>query len=398
MPFSDHAPATCIARGLSRTAFVCVQTIMRVVGLSNRLSTRTCVASIHTHGRRRKQDAQSAAHGTERIDASTLTSGWRLRAAGGGRRRRWHGGGLAAPALKITLAGGSVGGAWSTMGTAIGETIRLEAPGSSFTYEPGVDAANVQLVSNGKVQLGITHAQMALRGIKGVAPFKQKITDIKAIALLDPQAAVQILVRADGKIAEPRRRSSKDKMPVRLAFNKRGTMMAVVGEEVFKAAGITPDDIAKWGGRIDYVDYNTGLAQLKNGQTDLVLNMLAFPSAQVKNMARDLPLRLIGLDKAVVDKLSADVGTKPVTIPADTYPFADQAVNTVTGMVVLVASDKMSDEEAATIVKGMIEHYDYLEKAYPPFSRMGTKALPDVAPLTLHPGAAKAYKAAGLLK
>lgn len=304
---------------------------------------------------------------------------------------------FAAPALKITLAGGSVGGAWSTMGTAIGETIRLASPGSSFTYEPGVDAANVQLVSTGKVQLGITHAQMALRGLKGEAPFKAKTSDIKAIALLDPQAAVQIIVRADSKIASLEQ-IKKDKMPVRVAFNKRGTMMAVAGEEVFKTAGIAIEDIAKWGGRVDYVDYNTGLAQLKDGKTDLVLNMLAFPSSQVKNMARDVDMKLIGLDKTVIDKLSADVGTKPVTIPADTYPFAKAAVETVTGMVVLVASEKMSDEEAATIVKGMIDNYGYLEKAYPPFSRMGAKALPDVAPLTLHPGAAKAYKAAGLLK
>jgi len=302
----------------------------------------------------------------------------------------------AAP-LKITLAGGSVGGAWSAMGAAIGETIRLAAPGSSFTYEPGVDAANVQLVSNGKVQLGIAHAQMALRGIRGTAPFKQKTPDIRAIALLDPQAAVQILVRADGKITSLDQ-IRQNKMPVRVAFNKRGTMMAVAGEEVFKAAGISTADIAQWGGRIDYVDYNTGLAQLKNGQTDLVLNMLAFPSAQVKNMARDVDLRLIGLDQAVIDKLSADVGTKPVTIPAGTYPFAQEAVNTVTGMVVLVVSDKMPDAEAATIAKGLVEHYGYLEKAYPPFARMGAKALPDVAPLTLHPGAAQAYKAAGLLK
>ena len=100
----------------------------------------------------------------------------------------------------------------------------------------------------------------------------------------------------------------------------------------------------------------------------------------------------------VIDKMNADVGTKAVTIPGDTYPFEKAAVNTVTGMVVLVASDKMSEEEAATIAKGLVDHYSYLEKAYPPFSRMGAKALPDVAPLTLHPGAAKAYKAAGLLK
>jgi hypothetical protein len=352
---------------------------------------------VQCHDGRGRKDGYTIP-GTEDNMQALWTKRWRNRVlAVAGVAAFGLGAALAQAPLKITLAGGSVGGAWSTMGTAIGETIRLQSPGSAFTYEPGVDAANVQLVSTGKVQLGITHAQMALRGLKGVAPFKDKTADIRGIALLDPQAAVQILVRADGKIGSLDD-IKKNKMPVRVAFNKRGTMMAVVGEEVFKAAGIAPEDIAKWGGRIDYVDYNTGLAELKNGQTDLVLNMLAFPSAQVKNMARDLDMRLLGLDKAVVDKLSADVGTKPITVPADTYPFTKQAVNTVTGMVVLVASNKMPDDEAATIVKGMIDHYDYLKKAYPPFSRMGPEALTDVAPLTMHPGAAKAYKAAGLLK
>jgi len=303
----------------------------------------------------------------------------------------------ASDALKITLSGGSVGGAWSTMGTAIGETIRLQAPGSSFTYEPGVDAANVQLVSTGRVQLGITHAQMALRGIRGDEPFKAKTTDIKAVALLDPEAAVQILVRGDGKITSLEQIKA-EKIPVRVAFNRRGTMMAVAGEEVFKAAGITIEDIAAWGGRVDYVDYNTGLSQLKSGQSDLVLNMLAFPSAQVNGVARDTPLRLLGIPKAAIDKLSKDVGTKPVTVPANTYAFAPQNVETVTGMVVLVASDKMPEAEVAAVATGLIKNYGYLEKAYPPFSRMGAKALPDVAPLTLHPGAVKAYKEAGLLK
>ena len=34
----------------------------------------------------------------------------------------------------------------------LAEEIRREAPGSSFTYEPGRDAANVQLVAVGRVQ------------------------------------------------------------------------------------------------------------------------------------------------------------------------------------------------------------------------------------------------------
>jgi TRAP transporter TAXI family solute receptor len=283
------------------------------------------------------------------------------------------------------------------MGSAIGETIRLQAPGSSFTYEPGRDAANVQLVSSGKVQLGIAHAQMALRGIKGEEPFKQKTADIKAIALLDPQAAVQMIVPQSSNI-ESLEQIKREKKAIRVAFNLRGTMMAVLGEEVFKAAGITLKDLTSWGGRVDYVDFNTGLAQMKNGQTDLVVNMLSFPSAQVNGVARDVPIRVLALDPQVISKLSTEVGTKPVEIPAGTYAFEPKAVQTVTGQVMLLASERMSDEEAAAIVTGMIKNYDYLKNAYPPFSRMGTDSLADISPLTLHPGAAKAYRAAGALR
>ncbi len=304
---------------------------------------------------------------------------------------------FAAEPLKITLAGGSVGGAWSAMGAAIGETIRMGAPDSSFTYEPGVDAANVQLVQSGRVQLGIAHAQMALRGIKGLAPFKAATPDIRAVALLDPLAAVQIVVKADGPIQSLADIREK-KIPARIAFNQRGTTMAVIGEEVFKSSGISLKDITDWGGRIEYVSFNAGLDMLKNGQVDLVLNMLAFPSGQVNAISRDLPIRLLPVPADAVKKLVDAEGVKPVTIPAATYGFEDKPVETVTASVVLLASSKMPDAEVAAVTAAMIKNYDYLKKAYVTFGKMEPSQLPDVAPLSLHPGAAQAYREAGLLK
>jgi hypothetical protein len=297
--------------------------------------------------------------------------------------------------LKITLAGGSVGGAWSAMGMAIGQTIRLAAPGSSFTYEPGVDAANVQLVSEGKVQLGITHAQMALKALKGEPPFKQKITNIRAIALLDPAATVQIVVRKDSPYNSVEDIAAAKK-PIRIALNKRGTMMAIAGAEVFDAAGVTAKNIAAWGGRVEYVDFNSGLDMLKNGQVDVVLNMLAFPSAQLERLAHDMPVKLLPISAATAAKIDGNIGTKPVTIPAKTYGFEPNATTTVTGYVVLVASDKMSDAEAETITKGILDNFGYLTKAYPSFGQMGKKGLTEVAPIEMAAGAKTAYKAAGL--
>lgn len=48
--------------------------------------------------------------------------------------------------MKVTLAGGSVGGAWSVAGNAIGEVLRREYPNTSFTYEPGREQSNILLV------------------------------------------------------------------------------------------------------------------------------------------------------------------------------------------------------------------------------------------------------------
>ena len=132
--------------------------------------------------------------------------------------------------MKVTLAGGSVGGAWSVAGNAIGETLRREYPNTSFTYEPGREQSNILLVSQGRVQLGIAHAQLAGRAIAGGEPFKQPVTNLRAIAVIDPQAAMQVFAR-QGSGFESFEQVRRDKKPIRVALNLRGTMMALAGEE-----------------------------------------------------------------------------------------------------------------------------------------------------------------------
>jgi TRAP transporter TAXI family solute receptor len=302
-----------------------------------------------------------------------------------------------APAKKITLTGGSVGGAWSAIGNAIGETIRRESPGAAFGYEPGREAANIQLVSTGKVELGIAHAQLVKRAQAGEEPFKAPVTNLRAIALIDPQAAVQILVREDAGI-DSFESVLAAKKPVRVVLNQRGTLMAVTGEEVFKAYGISAKDIEAWGGRIHHVDYNAGLEMMKNGQADIIINMLAFPSGQINSATREMKVKMLGISPEATAKLGALLGTAPITVPAGTYAFQPAAVPTITGSVVLFASAEMKNEDAALIADGMIKHFDYLRQAHAMMARLEPVNLTQTAPLALHPGAEAAYRKAGLLK
>ena len=300
-----------------------------------------------------------------------------------------------AQALKLTMAGGSVGGAWSAIGNAIGETIRRESPGAAFSYEPGRDAANVQLVATGRVQLGIAHTQMALRALKGEAPFERAFPNVRALALIDPQAALQFVVRAATPV-QSLEQVKRERIPLKLAVNLRGTMMAIATEEAFKASGLTFQELESFGGRVHYVDYNTALDMMKAGQVDMSVNMLAFPSGQLANATRDLPVRMVGLDKAVIDRMTRDVGTQPIDVPGGTYPFQPTIVHTVTGTVALLASTEMPEAQAEAVVAAMLKHFDYLKAAHATMARMAPKDLPVTAPVALHPGAARAYRAAGL--
>jgi len=236
---------------------------------------------------------------------------------------------------------------------------------------------------------------MALRALKGEAPFERAFPNVRALALIDPQAALQFVVRAASAV-QSLEQVKRERIPLKLAVNLRGTMMAIATEEAFKAAGVTFQEIEAFGGRVHFVDYNTALDMLKAGQVDMSVNMLAFPSGQLANATRDLPVRMVGLDKPVIERMTKDVGTQPIDIPGASYPFQPATVHTVTGTVALLAATEPPDAQAEAIVAAMLKHFDYLKAAHATMARMTPKDLPVTAPVALHPGAIKAYRAAGI--
>lgn len=301
------------------------------------------------------------------------------------------------PALKVTLAGGSVGGAWSAIGNAIGESIRRQAPGTAFSYEPGRDAANVQLVATGKAQLGIAHAQIARRAMAGEAPFTQKFENVRGVSLIDSQAAWQAVARADSPI-QSLEQIRQNRTPVRVTANLRGTLMAVASEEAFKAAGVPFGDIEKWGGKVHYVAYNDALEMLKAGQVDIVTNVLEFPSRQLTTFARDHDLKFVRMAPDVVPKVNAALGSKPITIPANAYSFQKEPVQTFHAHVILLTSADVPEAQVASIVRGILNNFDFVKSSHATMARLDRSALPDTGGVPLHPGAERAYREAGLIR
>ncbi len=147
-----------------------------------------------------------------------------------------------------------------------------------------------------------------------------------------------------------------------------------------------------------YVAYNEGLEMMKNKQVDLIVNLLAFPSGQVAAATREMQVQMVGLSPEALAKLDKSLGMTPVEVPAKTYDFQPAAVPSTTATVVVVASASMSDEDAGKIVSAMLKNLDYLKQSHAMMRHLDPVSLTRVAPLKLHPGAEKAYRAAGVLK
>ena len=81
--------------------------------------------------------------------------------------------------INMTLVGASPAGLWSSLGVGIGAAVAAAYPGSTITYQTSSGGlANAQLVSDGRVPLGIAqtdtppdHDPVASRG-----PFGSKLT------------------------------------------------------------------------------------------------------------------------------------------------------------------------------------------------------------------------------
>jgi hypothetical protein len=269
-------------------------------------------------------------------------------------------------------------------------------PGASFSYEPGRDAANVLLVSQGRVQLGMAHAQIALRAIKGEPPFDRAMPNVRAVSLIDSEAAWQALVREGAPVSSIEEIAQK-RAPVRVTANLRGTLMALATEEAFAAAGAPFAQIERWGGKVHYVAWNDALDMLKNNQADIITNVVDFPSRQVINATRDLPVRFLRVSEETVGKVNTRLGSTPITIPAGAYPFQPEAINTFRAHVILLTSADVPEATIETIVTGMIANFDAIKRSHATMARLEPKALPDTGGVALHPGAMKAYRAAGLL-
>lgn len=304
--------------------------------------------------------------------------------------------------LKITLGGASVGGFWSTIGEAIGSTVRKEYPGSSYSYEPGSGLGNIKKVTDKKIQMGIAYSAECMLGLKGEPPFKKKYDQIRAIFTCIPNSIFHIV--ATKEFTEKNGVTTisdiaKKKVPVRMSVNQRGNINEAVYRTVLEAAGITYKDIESWGGKIFFQPLTRTRDLIKDRRCDSMGAGTFVPESRTLDVALTHEMDMLYLDDKVVDHMIEVWNEKEAIIPAGTYAFQEKPYRTMYMKTLVICDASLPDETAYKVAKSIHKHFDILQSIHKMMKKNNLKDMVnDTSPLELHPGALKYYKEVGLIE
>jgi len=292
--------------------------------------------------------------------------------------------------VNLTIAGGSIGGAWAAIGEGVAEAIRRTYTGSNVAYEVGSEAANIALVSSNKFELGVAHSGLVKMAMEGAGPFDgKKMPNLRAVAVLHEEAAQHFIVRTSAGV-----KSYPDiaTHPFKVNMNTKDSFMEVVAKATLEAYGISYDQIRNNGGAVDFMSMGTSLNLMRDNRIQSHSNLIQMPSSHVIDAAINMDLVLLPMSEEAIKKVNAAVGTYKTIIPKGTYSFLKEDIPTVAGTLILVTNTDVPEDVIYKVVRSMGENVNYLKTIHASLADLTIEAMQRVAPAELHAGAVKYFK------
>jgi TRAP transporter TAXI family solute receptor len=309
--------------------------------------------------------------------------------------------------ITATVTGATPSGYPRTMVEGLNAVVRDVYAGSSVSFKPNSPGGGVQAIATGQADFTATATGTEVKlANEGQAPFKEPLKGkfSYVMQLYDNQFIHFLMTKewADANGVKSWADIAAKKPRMRLAINRPDNPQTTIGGpyEVMKAYGFSIADIEKWGGSYVLGNSQIGLDAITDGKADVFMNARNLGDALVKDISGKRALLWIDGDQATVQKAADTFNNRADMVPAGTYPFMEKPYPTVRMWVALLAGSHVSDETVYKYVKAIAENEARVQaiggSLKTAFAR--DKMATNPAKLPLHPGAARYYKEAGLLK
>lgn len=251
--------------------------------------------------------------------------------------------------------------------------------------------ANVLAVDAGRAESGLAQGDVIAEAVAGRGPFRAagRQKAVRVIAALFPED-VHLVVARKAKIA-----GVADLRGKRVSLGADGSGAGVTARAILSAYGLSERRIKA---RHDAADVDAQLIQ--KGQIDAFFFVGGRPVALIDDLLARGVVRLVPIDGKGRERLVKAVpAISAAAIPVGTYPN-QPAVQTVSVRAFWIVNAGVSDTVVYGIARALFSpaNRGLLGDGHRAAAAIGLSTATLALPAPLHPGAARFYRAAGLLK
>jgi TRAP transporter TAXI family solute receptor len=273
--------------------------------------------------------------------------------------------------VKITMATGSEGGVYYSLGNGLADiwSGRLGIVRPQVVATAG-STDNVTRLVNNQAQVGFSQAD-AVEGVEGASR-------LRALARMHDDY-LQIIVRADLPVTTLAGLSG-----LRVSIGADESGVRIIARKLLQAENVTPQEVN--------LGLDASAQAMREGRLDAFFWSGGLPTATITGLTKGLGVRMLDLK----DVLSTFRQRYPVygsaTLPASTYNLQSGPVTTLVVRNFLLVTESMPDDVAEALVRQLFEGQPELVKAHSAARTIEQRSAIETSPMPLHNGAMRYYR------
>jgi hypothetical protein len=297
---------------------------------------------------------------------------------------------VASAATFVNVLTGGTSGVYYPLGVTLSQIYgEVIADSKVQVQATKASAENLNLLQAGRGEIGFSLGDSVSDAWKGNADagFAKPLDKLRAIASVYPNY-IQIVALADANV-----KSLADLKGKRISVGAPRSGTELNARAILRAAGLSYNDFAK----VEYLPFGESVELMKNRQIDVTLQSAGLGVAALRDLSAAVKVNFVPIPAEVVAKVG-DPAYRAAKVPANTYEGQTADVDTVAINNLLVTHEKVSDEVAYQMTKGIFDNLERLGTSHSAARQIKLEKAAEGLPIPLHPGAEKFYREKGLIK
>lgn len=280
----------------------------------------------------------------------------------------------------VTIGTGGASGPYNIIGTSLAEIYAQQFGVNSKTQTTGASVENLNLLSQGKLEMALVMNDALSDAINGTNNFQQKVENVQTVASLYPNY-IQIATSAKKGI-----NSIDDLRGKRVAVGAQGSGVESSARALLSALGISYSEFTP-----DYLGFAEAADGLKTGKLDAAFFTSGLPNSSLMELQQGFDLQIVPIPAdRVAQAMAANNIFVEQTIPQGTYGNAAD-IPTAAVMNTLVVRSDLSENDVYKLTKSFFDNLPALQTAHQAANGITIENAQQGLITGLHPGAQKYY-------